>query len=429
MLLAIILLGLILRVINLGQSFWLDEAAQLVMSQKSISWIWFDRSADFHPPLFYFLTHFWLNISHAEPVLRLLPVIPGLLSIPAIYLLTFKLFSKKIANYSALFLAINPYLVYYSQEMRSYSLMLFLAILSMYCLVSRQYLWLFIVNVLLIYTHYSSFLFILTQIIYLKRVTLAHLLLPIAYIPWLPMFIKQLSSGVNIDQYLPGWRAELTLPLFKSLPLIFFKFVAGRIDLLPNYFYLIYIVLVIASTFLILYLAQKSYPILTIWLVMPIFLSLALSFFIPQTQPFRLIFCLPPILIYFAVAAYYHAKKVLTILLYIFIVGNFMQISRPRLQREQWRQVTAYLNSQNLPVIVKFPETFAPLVWYKLNTPIISAYPKFTTPEYSKFVLFEYLTDLTDPNRQVENKLINLGYRETSARDFPGVGIIREYSL
>jgi len=434
MLAIIFFIGMILRVINLNQSFWLDEAAQLVMSQNSLSWIWFSRVGDFHPPLFYFLTHFWMQISYSEVILRLLPVIPGLLTIPAIYLLVSRLFSKRIGLYAALFTAINPYLVYYSQELRSYSLMLFLSILSMNYLVRKQWFWLTLVNTLLLYSHYSSFLFILSQITFvlfyyrnnLKVYLMSVISTLVLFLPWLPQFLKQLISGVNIDQYLPGWRAVLTLPLLKSLPLIFFKFTAGRIDLEPNYIYIIYIAFVLFSIFFILYLAKKSHSILTIWLVLPIFISLGLSYFIPQTQPFRLIFCLPPLLIYFSLAAFYHPKKVFTILIYIFIVGNFMQITRPRLQREQWRQATAYLNSQNLPVVVKFPGKFAPLEWYQLKPVVISVYPKFRNPNYSSFIYMEYLTGLTDPNRLVEKQFKDLGYAEVYARDFPGVGIVRK---
>jgi len=432
----IVIIGLIFRFINLGQSFWLDEAAQLIMSEKTLTWIWFGRVGDFHPPLFYFLTHFWMQISHAELILRLLPLFFGLLTIPAIYLVAARLFSKKIALYAALFVAINPYLIFYSQEMRSYSLMLFLSLLAINYLIRKQWFWLTVVNSLLLYTHYSSFLFILAQIFYIifyyhnniHKYTFYLFVSIISYLPWLPQFIYQLKSGTNIDAYLPGWRGLLTLPFIKAIPLIFFKFTAGRIDLQPNYIYLIYIAFVLVSLFIVLYLAGKSYPLLTIWLVLPIFISLFLSYKIPQTQPFRLLFCLPPLLIYFSLAAYKHPKKVLTVLLYIFIVGNFMQITRPRLQREQWRQAVNFLNSQNLPVLVKFPEEFAPLVWYQLRNPVITAYPNVGTFTYHRIYLLEYLSGLTDPNRLIEQKMISWGYQEISAKDFPGVGIIREYA-
>ncbi len=415
----IILLGLILRLINLGQSFWLDEAAQLVMSQQSLSWIWIGRAGDFHPPLFYFLTHFWQQFSSSEIILRALPVMFGVLAVPAVYLLSSHLFSKKIGLYAALFTAINPYLVYYSQEMRSYSLMLFLSILSMNYLIRRQWLWLLLTNTLLLYTHYSSILFLLSQFIYilfyireiLKKSCILYLGSWILYLPWLPQLFRQLNSGLNIDQFLPGWRAELTLPFLKSVPLIFFKFTAGRIDLEPNIVYLIYVAFVLIGLLAVLYLAKKSHPILTVWLILPIFLSIFLSRFIPQTQPFRLIYCLPPLLIYFALAASNHPKKTLTFLLYVFIVGNFMQITRPRLQREQWRQATNFLNQQNLPVVVKFFEAFAPLKYYQLKSEVISVYPVMGTTFPDKFMLIEYLTGLTDPSRNVESKIVELGYK------------------
>src|SRR3989344_8831102 len=87
----ILLLGLGLRLINLNQSFWLDEASQAQLSSLSLSQIWFSRPADFHPPLFYFLAHFWLQIGRSETWLRLLPVLFGVLTIYVIYILGKKL--------------------------------------------------------------------------------------------------------------------------------------------------------------------------------------------------------------------------------------------------------------------------------------------------------------------------------------------------
>ena len=67
----ILVLALSLRLVNLSQSFWLDEASQAMMSQKTISNIWYQRSGDFHPPLFYVLAHYWMQINKSESFLRL----------------------------------------------------------------------------------------------------------------------------------------------------------------------------------------------------------------------------------------------------------------------------------------------------------------------------------------------------------------------
>ena len=77
----IVILGLILRLIAIDQSFWLDEATQAILSSKTVGFILFNRTADFHPPLFYLLSHIWININTSDIWLRLLPLTFGVGSI------------------------------------------------------------------------------------------------------------------------------------------------------------------------------------------------------------------------------------------------------------------------------------------------------------------------------------------------------------
>ena len=166
LIIVILVLGLGLRLINIHQSFWLDEASQAQLASPSLSQIWSGRGGDFHPPLFYFLAHFWLQFSRSEIWLRLLPISFGLANIWLIYIFARQLFpgqNLKLKNWSfnnghlaSMLLALSPFHIYYSQEFRMYSLLALLGTLAMYLLVSRRYLWLSIVNALLLYTHYSS---------------------------------------------------------------------------------------------------------------------------------------------------------------------------------------------------------------------------------------------------------------------------------
>ena len=103
LLIGILLLGLVLRLINLGQSFWLDEASQAQMSALSISQIWFERQR-FSPSLVLFLSHYWMQVNQSEIWLRLLPVSFGIISVGLIYFI-----NRKIGLIAAFFLAINPY--------------------------------------------------------------------------------------------------------------------------------------------------------------------------------------------------------------------------------------------------------------------------------------------------------------------------------
>ncbi|MEK9200633.1 MAG: glycosyltransferase family 39 protein [Patescibacteria group bacterium] len=239
----------------MDQSFWLDEASQAQMSSMSLSQIWSDRSADFHPPLFYVLAHFWLQLGRSDVWLRLLPISFGVINIYVIYIFANKLLPKKNSGLLAsLFLAIAPFHIYYSQEFRSYSLLCLLGTLSMYFLFKKKYLSLAIVNSLLFYSHYSSVFLILTQILLVtkldyKKYIIHNTLYLILILPWLPQFVSQLGSGVNIDTYLPGWRSVLSTAPLKTLPVTLFKIVAGRISFLSRYLYGLYIVFVLIVTF------------------------------------------------------------------------------------------------------------------------------------------------------------------------------------
>jgi mannosyltransferase len=437
-LILILFLGLGLRLVNLGQSFWLDEASQGQMSAHSLSWIWSNREGDFHPPLFYFLAHFLILVSRWEIWLRLPSVIFGVANIYMLYKLAIALkFNHKQALLSAIFLAINPYHIYYSQEFRSYSLMCFLATLSMLFLVRKKYLWLAVINALLLYTHYSSVFFILTQYLYIfftnRKYLVSQFLSFLLFIPWLPQFVRQLNSGVSIDTYLPGWRSLLSLSPWKTFPEIFFKLVAGRINFLSLPVYIFYIFLVLAVIFLSFrHLAvQKNF--LTAWTLTPVMLMFLVSFFIPQSQPFRVIYIIPALMLIFAGVSGRYAKFILSAVITVSFIGNYLYFTEKRLQREQWRPAINFLSAasdQNSAVFVKFPDKFAPFYWYNPDLTVFSTAKLaiLENQKYSRVFLLEYLTDLTDPQRTAETTLRNLGFSLVSTRDFSGVGFIYEYS-
>ncbi|TSC88374.1 MAG: Uncharacterized protein G01um101416_42 [Microgenomates group bacterium Gr01-1014_16] len=438
----ILLLGLGLRLVNLNQSFWLDEASQAQLSSLSLSQIWFNRSADFHPPLFYFLAHFWLQFGRSETWLRLLPVSFGVINIYVVYLFAKNIFkSQKVIEYwtlniehlASFMLAIAPFHIYYSQEFRSYSLLCLLGTMAMYFLISKKFTFLAITNLLLLYTHYSSVFLILSQVAYLviyERKLILKFIIPnslfmLLYLPWLPHFFKQLQSGINIDSYLPGWRDVLSISPLKALPVLIFKLVAGRNTLLSRVIYGVYISFVFAVTFAALFLAKSEHKrFLFIWIFVPIFTMMAVSFYFPQTQPFRMIYVLPPLIFLLSLAVSRYPKIFLTFILYIFIFGDTLYFTRPRLQREQWRQAISFLRQQNAPVLVKFPDKFAPFYWYAPDLPVTPAKPPYSTP---KLFLLQYLTDLTDPKRQIDQSLRNSGYTNNRTYDFEGVGFIEEY--
>jgi hypothetical protein len=122
-----------------------------------------------------------------------------------------------------------------------------------------------------------------------------------------------------------------------------------------------------------------------------------------------------------------------------------MYFTRVHLQREQWRQTVAFLqqvsNSQST-ILVKSTDKFAPFYWYDPGLPVTAAMSEIPagSPDVARklselstdtviknIYLLDYLTDITDPQREVEAVLKDLGFNLNKTYNFTGVGYIRKY--
>lgn len=116
-----------LRFYGLGeQSFWYDEAYTVDLVGRSFG----DMLAaipetESTPPLYYVLAWPWTQLfGDSETALRSLSALIGTAVVPVAALAARDLFDSKRAGVIAAFLvAVNPYFVWYSQEARSYSLL------------------------------------------------------------------------------------------------------------------------------------------------------------------------------------------------------------------------------------------------------------------------------------------------------------------
>jgi len=130
----IMLIGAVLRIFGLGnESLWLDEATTVAR----IHGTWLSLlSNGTQGPFYLILIKAWtLLFGESEFALRLPSALFGIASIPALFLLGQVLFNRTTAMWAALFLAINPFAIFYSQDARPYALYFFGAILSYYYLI------------------------------------------------------------------------------------------------------------------------------------------------------------------------------------------------------------------------------------------------------------------------------------------------------
>lgn len=131
---AITVLGAILRLWALnGKSFWLDEIASVVIAKMPGNsfwhWLWTEEG---NMALYYVMLRPWLEIHVGEGTIRLLSVLPGIASVPVMYLLGRRLFGRAAGLLAAVLLALNACAVVYSQEARGYSWLLLGTIVSTY---------------------------------------------------------------------------------------------------------------------------------------------------------------------------------------------------------------------------------------------------------------------------------------------------------
>ncbi|MRS03036.1 hypothetical protein EG832_07410, partial [bacterium] len=130
--------GGFLRILLLDtKGLWLDETFSIWMANLKVSemlqWV---IKIDQHPPLYYFLLHFWVGINGSSPYFaRLLSVLFGVGTIPIFYLIGKRLSGPLMGVAAAAFLAFSPFNIYYAQEARMYTLLMFNASVATLALV------------------------------------------------------------------------------------------------------------------------------------------------------------------------------------------------------------------------------------------------------------------------------------------------------
>lgn len=216
-LLFIVIVGFFLRVYHLGRpSLWYDELMTAGRINYSFAQTVKNLAASPFPPLYYILMNLWVRIfGNSEFFLRFPSLIFSVLSIIFIFYLAKGLFDERIGLFSALFLSISPYSIYYAQEAKMYSMLWSLAILSF--LFFHRFmtnnkigsLLLYVVfTTISIYTMYIGFIFILIQNIlficffkakWLKKWLLGQLLIILLYLPWVDKFFYTAVNKTGVD--------------------------------------------------------------------------------------------------------------------------------------------------------------------------------------------------------------------------------------
>lgn len=132
----VLLLAFALRLYGLGsQSLWYDEGVSIHLATKDLSALTLHTARDIHPPLYYYLLHFWVLAAGAsEFSVAFFSLFFGLLLLALSYRLAREAYDSRVGLLTAFLIAVSPFNLWYSQEMRMYTLGAFLGLVTLYCL-------------------------------------------------------------------------------------------------------------------------------------------------------------------------------------------------------------------------------------------------------------------------------------------------------
>jgi uncharacterized membrane protein len=140
LLIGILLLAFGLRLYRIGaQSLWNDEGTSVALAARDLAAVTQGAANDIHPPLYYYLLHVWMALfGNSELAVRSLSALLGTLVVLLVFALGSLLAAlgrhdgRRTGLLAALFAALSPFQVYYSQEARMYILTAFLGAASVY---------------------------------------------------------------------------------------------------------------------------------------------------------------------------------------------------------------------------------------------------------------------------------------------------------
>ena len=232
-LILILLLAFALRLYRLGvDSLWYDETVSALLASKSLPDMWAHTAGDIHPPFYYALLHFWtLLTGQSEFAYAFLSLWFGMAMIPLVAHLGLRLYGDRTGVLAAFLVAANPFSIWYAQEVRMYTLGVFLLLGALLLALNfalrptaprRSAILYAIFATLALWTlYYSAFALVALNLFFIpwlwwraRRRLIPWLLVQagaiVLFLPWAPIALRQ-----AFDPPVPPWREAI--PLFELL--------------------------------------------------------------------------------------------------------------------------------------------------------------------------------------------------------------------
>jgi uncharacterized membrane protein len=218
---ALVALAAALRFWQIGQqSFWLDEAFTVDLVGRPFGDMLSGVAAtESTPPLYYALAWLWAQVfGDGEAALRSLSALIGVAAVPVAWKAAREWFRDvpHAGPVAAALVAVNPYFVWYSQEARSYSLLVSTVAVSLLFLARRRLMLWALAAVLALLTHYFAGFVVVAEAAWLlytvrsRAAAIATGVVGLAGVALMPLALHQRASQTTafISQLGLGRRVE-----------------------------------------------------------------------------------------------------------------------------------------------------------------------------------------------------------------------------
>ncbi len=243
---ALTLLSLVVRTRQLHAGFWIDEGISVGIAHHHWTSIPHVLRQDGSPPAYYLLLGLWIRLfGDGETATHTLSLVFALGCVPLAYAAGRSVFDRRTGLICAALAAFDPYLTYYAQETRMYSLAAFLSLVVALAYVNgilrARRLWavaLVPALDLLVYTHnWGLFVCVglaaATALVARERLRLFALVaaaVALLYLPWVPELLYQVRHTAAPWSKAPGFYELVLAPsavLTGDGPLVAFALAGG----------------------------------------------------------------------------------------------------------------------------------------------------------------------------------------------------------
>jgi mannosyltransferase len=378
-------------------SLQLDEAQSLWQTSHSFTGTLRTVASDVHVPFYHVILHFWqLIFGGSIEYARIISLIFLIAAIPVVYLLAREVLTMYWALFATILVSFSPFMNWYANVARMYTLLAFFAVLSQYLfirLVQRKKNWVVfgLTAIIGAYTHYFFSFNLVAEGIYflvfrkrfapgsLRRFLIIGCLVALALSPWLFYFHSLGSAGSER----PKLALPTTIDFFNVYSQFLFGFQNDHVNTILVSCWpvaMLFGLLAIRRNFQtnpqIAFIANMAF--------MPVLIAYTLSFVVTPFFLSRYLICsLPPLIIFIVwlIASYGKVVgRVLAILMIGVLIATSLQqnLSSSTPVKEDYHDAVAYINAHATIhdiVIVSTPFTIYPVEYYYTSHAAITTLP------------------------------------------------------